>query len=244
MTSDTYVLLYECESSDYGYESVVLRLLPFNHPFGALLLHKGSRQAAEKRYYDRDIWRRYAKKVEQRAPRFIQELGWRREHVFWSSEYGAPSESHLLLHDSMQAWVAQQQKFNFHSCIFDIPKTLAGALRLDSDECGSEHITRDISAHHPAMYGADPVKHDTDSKSGQYWYEAGFECNSAYKAPLMDPDWFNARQLLRDIVLSCTIDEVKEALAAFHQCQAVYQFRRYRDELLRCLACRTSTSSE
>ena len=175
---------------------------------------------------------------------FHEELGWRREHVFWSSVYGAPSESHLLLHDSMQAWVAQQQKFNFHLCIFDILKTLAGALRLDSDEGGSEHITRDISAHHPAMYGADPIKHDTDSNSDQYWYEAGFECNSAYKAPLMDPDCFNMHQFLRDIVLSCTSDGVEEASAAFHQCQAVYQFSKYKDELLRCLACRTTTSSE
>ena len=111
-------------------------------------------------------------------------------------------------------------------------RRLLGALSLDSDEGGSEHITRDISAHHPAMYGADPIKHDTDSNSDQYWYEAGFECNSAYKAPLMDPDCFNMHQFLRDIVLSCTSDGVEEASAAFHQCQAVYQFSKYKDELL------------
>jgi len=242
MTSGTYVLLYECESGDYGYESVVLRLLPFNHPFGALLLHKGSRQAAEKRYYERDVWRRYAKKYEPWTPHFIEELGWRREHVFWSSVYGAPSESHLLLHDSMRAWVAQQQAVDHHLCIFDSPKTLVGALRLDSDERGSERITRDITERLPAMYAADPINYDTDSKSDQY--EAGFECNSAHQPPLLDPDWFNTHQFLRDIVLSCTIDEVKEALAAFHQGQASDQFMKYKDELLQCLACRTDVSGE
>ncbi len=267
MTSDTYVLLYECESGDYDYESVVLRFLPFNHPFGALLLHKGSRQAAEKRYFERDVWRRYAKKYkpwdppdeeaylkgpepgERRQPNiryqaihYTDELGWRREHVFWSSVYGAPSESHLLLYDSMQAWVAQQQAFNFHSCMFDSPKTLVGALRLDSDERGSEHITRDISRRHPATNAAEPVNHATDSKNDQY--EAGFECNSAYQPPLLDPNWFNTHQFLRDIVLSCTVDEVEEALAAFHQHQASDQFMIYKDELLQCLACRTSASGK
>ncbi|DBA88571.1 TPA: hypothetical protein ACH3X2_005038 [Trebouxia sp. C0005] len=267
MTSHTYVLLYECESGEFGYESVVLRLLPFNHPFGALLLRKGSRQAAEKRYFERDVWRRYAKKYSPWTPRdkeaylkgpepgqrpqpeihyqaihYTEELGWRREHVFWSSLYGAPSELHLVLHDSVQAWVAQQQAVNFHSCTFDNPKTLAGALRLDSDERGSESITRDISKRHPATNAAGPIDHDTDSIADQY--EAGFECNSAYQPPLLDPDWLNSHQFLRDIVLSCTFDEVEEALAAFYQCQASFQFMKYKDELLQRLTCRTNATGE
>ncbi len=248
MTSDTYVLLYECESGDYGYESVVLRLLPFNHPFGALLLLKGSRQAAEKRYFERNVWRRYAKrKTPWDSPDeefYLQgpELGWRREHVFWSSVYGAPSESHLLLYDSMHAWVGQQQAFNIHSCMFDSTKTLVGALRLDSDERRSEHITRDINRHHPATRIAEPINHATDSKTDQY--QAGFECNSAYQPPLLDPDCFNTTQILTDIVLSCTIDEAEEALAAFHQRQASDQFMKYKDELLQFLACRTSASGK
>ena len=267
MTSDTYVLLYECESGDYGYESVVHRFLPFSHPFAALLLHKGSRQAAEKRYFERNVWRRYAKKykswdppdkeaylkgpepgqrpqpgIHHQAILHTEELGWQREHVFWSSEYGAPSELHLLLHNSMQAWVAQQQAVNFHSSTFDSPRTLSGALRLDSDEHGSEHITRDMRRHHPATGFAHPVDHATDSKSDQY--EAGFECNSEFQQPLLDPNWFNTHQFLRDIVLSCTIDEVKEALAAFHQRQANDQFMKYKDGLLQCLACRTSASGK
>ena len=170
MTSDAYVLLYECDADDYGYESVRLRFLPFSHPFGTLLLHKGSRQAAEMQYYEQDIWRLHIKSYQPWTPPdmeaylrrpapgerlqagihypgtlFVDEQRWRRKHVCWSSVYGAPSELHLLLNDSIQAWVAQQQALNPHLGIFDSPKTLVGALRLDSDVNGSEAISRDIS---------------------------------------------------------------------------------------------------
>lgn len=162
--------------------------------------------------------------------------------MFWSSVYGAPSESRLLLHDSMQAWVAQQHAFHVNFCIFDSPKTLVGALRLDFDERGS--ITRDISERHPATCVADPlmISHNNDSQNDQY--EAGFECSFAYQPPILDPNWFNTHQFLRDIVLSCTVEHVEEALAAFHQCQASDQFVKYKDELLQCLACRTHASGE
>ncbi|DBA76940.1 TPA: hypothetical protein ACH3X1_009534 [Trebouxia sp. C0004] len=96
----------------------------------------------------------------------IDEQGWRRKNVCWLSVYGAPSELHLLLNDSIQAWVAQQQTLNPQLCIFDSPKTLVGALRLDSDAIGSEYITRDIRDHNPALYAACPIKRVTDSESG------------------------------------------------------------------------------
>jgi len=324
MTSDAYVLLYECDADDYGYESVRLRFLPFSHPFGTLLLHKGSRQAAEMQYYEQDIWRLHIKSYQPWTPPdmeaylkgpapgerlqagihypgtlFVDEQRWRRKHVCWSSVYGAPSELHLLLNDSIQAWVAQQQALNPHLGIFDSPKTLVGALRLDSDVNGSEAISRDISDRTPALYAADPIKHDTDSQSGDalgrddvqhsnkevesymctpenadtglvaaeepdgaptaicgaaapaitatdhpHQCEEGVECNPACQPPIEDAEWMNSHQYLKDIVLSCTSDEVKKTLAAFYHVQARDQFIKYKDELLQCLASRTVASGK
>ncbi len=328
MTSDAYVLLYECDAGDYGYESVRLRFLPFNHPFGTLLLHKGSRQAAEMHYYEQDIWRPHIKSYQPWTPPdmeaylkgpdpdeklqpgvhypgtlFVDEQGWCRKHVSWSSVYGAPSELHLLLYDSIQAWVAQQQALNPHLCIFDSPKTLVGALRLDSDVISSEDITRDIRDHNPTLYVTCPIRGVTDSASPtergdapgrddvehsdkeveSYMctpenadtglvaaeepdgaptavcgaaapaitatdhpnqYEEGVECNPACHPSVGDAEWMNSHQYLKDIVLSCTGDEVKKTLAAFFHVQARNQFMKYKDELLQCLASRTIALGE
>jgi len=328
MPSDAYVLLYECDVGDYGYESVRLRFLPFNHPFGALLLHKGSRQAAEMQYYEQDIWRLHVISYQPWTPpdieaflkgpgpgeklqsgihyqgtSFVDKQGWRRKHVSWSSVYGAPSELHLLLYDSIQAWVAQQQALNPHLCIFDSPKTLVGALRLDSDVISSEDITRDISDHNPTVYVTCPVTGVTDSASPtesgdapgcgdmEHSYqevesytctpenahtglvtaeepdgaptaicgatapaitstdhtnqdEEGVECDPACQPSVGDAEWMNSHQYLKDIVLSCTGDEVKKTLAAFFHVQARNQFVKYKDELLQCLASRTVALGE
>lgn len=332
MPSDAYVLLYECDVGDYGYESVRLRFLPFNHPFGALLLHKGSRQAAEMQYYEQDIWRLHVISYQPWTPpdieaflkgpgpgeklqsgihyqgtSFVDKQGWRRKHVSWSSVYGAPSELHLLLYDSIQAWVAQQQALNPHLCIFDSPKTLVGALRLDSDVISSEDITRDISDHNPALYVSCPITGVTDSASptesgdapghGDMEHtnkedesymctpenadtgldldlvaaeepdgaptaicgatapaitstdhtnqdEEGVECDPACQPSVGDAEWMKSLQYLRNIVLSCTHDEVKKTLAAFYHVQARIQFMKYKDELLQCLAFRTIASGE
>ncbi len=328
MPSDAYVLLYECDVGDYGYESVRLRFLPFNHPFGALLLHKGSRQAAEMQYYEQDIWRLHVISYQPWTPpdieaflkgpgpgeklqsgihyqgtSFVDKQGWRRKHVSWPSVYGAPSELHLLLYDSIQAWVAQQQALNPHLCIFDSPKTLVGALRLDSDVISSEDITRDISDHNPTVYVTCPVTGVTDSASPtesgdapgcgdmEHSYqevesytctpenahtglvaaeepdgaptaicgatapaitstdhtnqdEEGVECDPACQPSVGDAEWMNSHQYLKDIVLSCTGDEVKKTLAAFFHVQARNQLVKYKDELLQCLASRTVALGE
>ncbi|DBA86507.1 TPA: hypothetical protein ACH3X2_005484 [Trebouxia sp. C0005] len=330
MTSDGYVLLYECYAGDYGYESVALRFLPFNHPFGTLLLHKGSRQAAEMHHYKQDIWRRHLKSYQPWTPPdleaylkgagpgeklqagihfpgglSIDEQGWCRKQVCWSSVYGAPSELHLILYDSIQAWVAQQQALNSHLRIFDSPKTLVGALRLDSDVVGSEDITRDIRNQDLTLYATCPITgvetvitdkfSPTESGDGSgdddiecnnkevesyictpknadadlvaaeepggaatavcgaaapaitvtdhpHQCEEGVECNPACQPPAEDAEWMNQPQYLKDIVLSCTSDEVEETLAAFYHFQACDLFRKYKDELLQCLASRTIAS--
>ena len=188
-------------------------------------------------------------------------------------------------------------------CIFDSPKTLVGALRLDSDVISSEDITRDIRDHNPTLYVTCPVRGVTDSasltESGdapgcgdmEHSYqevesymcttenahtgliaaeepdgaptvicgatapaitstdqtnqdEEDVECDPVCQPSEGHAEWMNSHQYLKDIVLSCTHDEVKITLAAFFHVQARNQFMKYKDELLQCLASRTIALGE
>lgn len=149
LQDNAHVLLHECydNTSLYGGgEHVELKFLPASHPFARLLLYRGSRIREATRAYALDVWRRQniypERDIAGSGTHFAVGFVYRRESVVWSSSYGRPVEAHLNLNQYVEAWLKAQPVAAFG--LDDFPKTILGMVRLDNDEHGFGHITRDI----------------------------------------------------------------------------------------------------
>ena len=149
MQKTSYVLLYDCWTCDDGHSSVQLKLLCTEHPFASVLLRKGSRIKAAKQDHHLTLWRTYTKTYDKIYHTFVDTWGYRREAVRWESQYGVPSEDHLLLYYCMEAWLNSQAPVRFE--MFDSPLLIEGAVKLQSDEypgpLHSIHSIRNLRQH-------------------------------------------------------------------------------------------------
>ena len=132
MQPRSYVLLYDCWTCYDGYSSVQLKLLSLEHPFAKTLLRKGSRPQAAKQNHCVTIWRSYTKTYDKKYHCFVDTWGYRREAICWQSQYGEPSEDHLLLFHCMEAWLKAEAPVEVE--VFDSPLLIEGIVRLDNEE--------------------------------------------------------------------------------------------------------------